>query len=142
VLADREQSYAFADRAWAMNDAFGDAPPDYGYDYGDGEQPMVWRGDDDSTRIAEPLPDGGDRYYYYEPGSDYPYLVRDPEYSYGYDNGVLVVVYDRYGHVLPPAYYNPQADIAGRLLYRALDMYRASQRAQRRAVARQYWEQR
>src|ERR1700722_13015467 len=68
-LADSRQAYAFADRAAAMNAGFGDAPPDYTFDYGGGERPWVWRADDRSTRIAEPLQGGGDRSYYYEAGA-------------------------------------------------------------------------
>ena len=48
-LADTSDRYAYADRAYAMNSGFGDAPPDYTFDYGDGERPWVWR-DDDSMR--------------------------------------------------------------------------------------------
>jgi hypothetical protein len=64
-LADPRAAYAFADRADEMNDSFGDAPPDYTFDYGGGQRPWVWRADDQSSRIAEPLPGGGYRYYYY-----------------------------------------------------------------------------
>ena len=63
-----------ADRAYAMTDALDDAPPDYTFDYGDGERPWVWRGDDQSTQVAKSLPGGGDRYYYYEAGATTPYL--------------------------------------------------------------------
>lgn len=141
-LANRTDYYAFADQAHAMNSGFGDAPPDYTFDYGDGERPWVWRGDDQSMRVAEPLPDGGDRYYYYEPGSDAPYLVRDPEYSYGYQNGVLVVIYDRSGRALPPDALDRRADVAGRFLARARAIHRASLERQREAVARANWEAR
>ena len=82
-LANRGDAYAFADRAHAMNRGFGDAPPDYTFDYENGERPWVWQGDDRSMRVAEPLPDGGDRYYYYEPGAADPYLVQDGGYGYG-----------------------------------------------------------
>jgi hypothetical protein len=84
-LSDPQDTYAYADEADSENNAFGDAPPDYTVDYG-GTQPWIWRGDDQSERVAEPLPSGGYRYYYYQPGAQYPYLVRDPEYSYGYDS--------------------------------------------------------
>jgi hypothetical protein len=138
-LSDPSQRYAFADRAYAMNSGFGDAPPDYTFDYGGGERPWVWRGDDQSTRVAEPLPGGAYRYYYYEPGADTPYLVRDPDYSYGYDNGVLVVIYDRQGRIMPQDYLDRRADVAGRFLARALAIFEASQRDQREAVAEANW---
>jgi hypothetical protein len=138
-LANGSDRYAFADRAYAMSSAFGDAPPDYTFDYGDGERPWVWRGDDQSTRVAEPLPGGGYRYYYYEPGADTPYLVRDPDDSYGYDNGVLVVIYDHQGRALPSGDLRRRADAAGRFLARAQAIYQASQRQQREAVAQANW---
>jgi hypothetical protein len=138
-LANPSDRYAFADRAYDMATAFGDAPPDYTFDYGEGERPWVWRGDDRSMRVAEPLPDGGDRYYYYEPDAELPYLVWDSDYRYGYDDGVLVVIYDRQGRPLPPDYLDRQASVAGRLLARARAIYEASQHRQRLAVAQAHW---
>lgn len=141
-LADPDQGYAYADQAYAMASALGDAPPDYEFDYVGGESPWVWQGDDQSLRIAEPLPDGGERYYYYQPGADAPYLIADPDYSYGFDNGVLVVVYDRSGHRLPPDMMRRQAGLAGRYFYRARDLYTAARQRQRQAVAENNWSAR
>src|SRR6185312_37650 len=87
-VATRPQSYAFADRAYALSDAFSDAPPDYTYDY-DGVTPWVWRSYDGAERIVEWVP-GGERVYYYEPGYDEPFFVEDPEYGYGFEGGALV----------------------------------------------------
>ncbi|MGH6970699.1 MAG: hypothetical protein ACREEQ_03735, partial [Caulobacteraceae bacterium] len=136
-LANDSERYAFADRAYAMNYGFGRAPPDYAFAYGGDERPWVWRGDDQSMMVAERLPDGEYRDYYYEPGSVTPYLIRCQDYSYGYDNGALVVVYDRDGH----AYYPDQgrADVGGRLLARAIDIAEASTRERREAVAESNW---
>jgi hypothetical protein len=141
-LADPRQQYAFLDQAYAMNSAFADAPPDYTFDNGGGERPWVWSGDDRSVRMAEPLPGGGDRYYYYEPGQDAPYLVRDAGYAYGYDNGVLVAIYDDHGRALPPDLAARRADVAGRYLARARALYAASQQRQREAVAEANWRAR
>jgi hypothetical protein len=138
-LADQGQAYAFADRAASMNAGFGDAPPDYTYDYGGGQRPWVWRADDQSARIAEPLPGGAYRYYYYEPGQSAPYLVRDSGYSYGYDNGALVVVYGPDGRLLPPGELERRADVAGRILARAAAMRRAAESDRREAVAAANW---
>jgi hypothetical protein len=138
-LARSGDRYAFADAAYAMESAFGDAPPDYTFDYGGGQRPWVWRADDQSTCVAEPLPGGGYRYYYYEPGAQTPYLVRDTDFSYGYDNGVLVVVYDDRGQALQQSELYEQADIAGRILARAQAIYLASQREEHEAVAEANW---
>jgi hypothetical protein len=140
-LSDPDDTYAYADEADSENEAFGDAPPDYAVDYS-GTQPWIWYGDDHSERVAEPLPGGGYRYYYYQPGAQYPYLVRDPEYSYGYDSGVLVVVYDRYGEVMPPDAYNRRIDAASRILARGAALFLASQQQQHQAIAAANWEAR
>ena len=138
-LADASEQYAFADRADAMSQALGDAPPDYTFDYDGGQRPWVWRSDNQSMRVAEALPGGGYRYYYYEPGSQTPYLVRDPVYSYGYDNGVLVVVYDSHGQALSWDDTQRQADAAGRFLARAEALFLAAQQDRREAVAEANW---
>jgi hypothetical protein len=140
-LSDPDDTYAYADEAYSENDAFGDAPPDYGFDYG-GTQPWVWYGDDQSERVSEPLPGGGYRYYYYQPGAAYPYLVRDPDYSYGYDSGALVIVYDRYGHALPANQNRERIDAAGRILARAEALYAASRQQQHQAIVAANWEAR
>jgi hypothetical protein len=137
-LASRDDYYAFADHAYAVNEAFGDAPPDYQYDY-DGAEPWVWRSDNGAMRVAEALAGGGDRYYYYEPGADYPYLVRDPQYSYGYDNGQLVVIYDSSGRVLPESAFEQRRDYASRFYARGRSLYAGSQQQQHQAVAQSNW---
>src|SRR5580704_17113065 len=72
-------------------DALPSAPParvaqlaDASEHYAFGQRPWIWRSDNQSMRVAEALPGGGYRYYYYEPGAQTPYLVRDQDYSYGY----------------------------------------------------------
>lgn len=136
-LADPRDSYAYADRAYALNDAFGDAPPDYTFDY-DGVTPWVWRSDNNDERLVEPLADG-DRYYYYEPGADTPYLVRDADYAYGFDGPQLVVVYDSAGRALDPDQVERLADHASRYFSRGRSLYGAAHRQQRQAVAAANW---
>ncbi|HEY2660043.1 MAG TPA: hypothetical protein VGI79_10000 [Caulobacteraceae bacterium] len=136
-VANSRDNYAYADQAYSQSYGLGDAPPDYTFDY-NGSRPWVWRADDNSERVVEPLA-GGDRYYYYRPGQEYPYLVRDPDYTYGYDNGALVVIYDRNGRLLPPDDLDRRADYAGRYLARGRDLYYASQQRQREAVAAANW---
>jgi hypothetical protein len=130
--------YAYLDRAYSMSRTLGDAPPDYTYDYGQ-QQPFVWRSDDGYQRIAEQLPDGGMRYYYYQPGADEPYLVQDPQYSYAYSNGALTVIYDSRGRILEDEFSERQGDIAGRYLARAEALYSASVREQHEAAAAENW---
>lgn len=134
-VADPRKSYAYAEDAWDFADALGDAPPDYGFYYGDA-QPWAWQGYDDSIAFVEPLDDGY-RYYYYRPGADTPYFVRDPDYGYGYDNGRLAVVYGRDGGLVPYTEYGPRLDYASRYYVRGRDLYQASR--QRRPVIAANW---
>jgi len=136
-VANPSDRYAYVDRAYEMSNAIGQAPPDYGFDY-QGVHPWVWRGSNREMRLIEPV-DGGDRYYYYRPGAETPYLVRDPDYSYGFSDGQLVVVYDNEGRMLPPDYIDRRADDAGRYLARATALYQASLRSERRSVNAANW---
>lgn len=136
-VADRRDDYAYADDAYAFNQALGDAPPDYGFDYG-GTEPWAWQGYDNSRVFVEPVDDGY-RYYYYRPDADEPYFVRDPDYGYGYDNGALAVIYAASGAVLPFADYGPRLGYASRYLARGEDLYRASRGNERRAVIAANW---
>ena len=136
-VASQADEYAYVDQASSMGAALGNAPPDYGFDY-DGVHPWVWRTHGDATRLIEPI-SGGYRYYYFQPGASEPYLIRDPQYSYGFNDGQLVVVYDARGQILPPQDMDQQADYAGRYLARARALYNASLQSQRRSVIAANW---
>ena len=139
-LAQPSDSYAYADRAAAMNAGFGHAPPDYTYDDG-GVRPWIWQADNGAERFVEPVR-GGNRYYYYQPGSDLPFLVRDPQYSYGFEGGQLVVIYDRSGRALSPDAIDQYADDAGRLLERGRRLHEGARQARHEAVAAAHWRDR
>lgn len=136
-VANPHDYYGYADAAYDYQRALSDAPPDYYFDY-DGADPWAWEGYDQSVVFLEPVDDGY-RYYYYRPGADEPYFVRDPYYGYGYDNGQLAVVYDSYGAVVPYNDYGARLDYAGRYLSRGRDLYMASRRGDRRAVSAANW---
>ncbi|HEX4105466.1 MAG TPA: hypothetical protein VHX92_04470 [Rhizomicrobium sp.] len=136
-VADAQASYAYPDRAYEMSDTFGDAPPDYVYDYGD-VQPWVWVSDDGSERVAEAVP-GGERYYYYGAGSDQPFFIQDPTYGYGFQGGRLTAVYDRSGRPLPDGDFQSRAGVAGRYLLRAHALYDASRNDRHLPVAESNW---
>jgi hypothetical protein len=129
--------YHYLDEAYQESQAYADAPPDYAFDYDD-NAPEAWGGGDGIVRVGERVP-GGWRYYYYRPGSDQPYLVRDPDYAYGYDGGVLTVVYDSRGRALDEAVAQRQADLAGRYYARAQALRRAATANQRHEVGEQVW---
>jgi hypothetical protein len=136
-IEDPEDQYAYLDQAYYQSDAFEDAPPDYAFDY-DGVRPWVWRSANDALEFAEPIGDGY-RYYYYQPGAAYPYLVRENGYAYGYDRGRLAVVYDPSGRPLSADQMAGRRDYAGRYLARADALYQASRSAQRQSVAASNW---
>ncbi|WP_157082862.1 hypothetical protein [Sphingomonas asaccharolytica] len=139
-VANPRDTYGYANAAYDYQRVLSDAPPDYYFDY-DGADPWAWEGYDQSVVFLEPV-DNGYRSYYYRPGADEPYFVRDPYYGYGYDNGQLAVVYDSYGSVVPYSDYGARLDYAGRYLTRGRDLYLASRRADRRAVSAANWEAR
>lgn len=134
-VADPDEHYAYADDAWGFEDSLGYAPPDYGFYY-DEVEPWAWQGYDDSLMFVEPL-EVGYRTYFYRPGDDYPYFIRDPDCGYGYDNGRLVVIYNSYGGVIPYADYGPRYAYASRYYLRGRDLYWASR--QRHPVIAANW---
>jgi hypothetical protein len=125
-IARPDDYYAWADDAWDYYDALGYAPPDYGFYYDDIE-PWAWQGYDDSMLFVEPLAYGY-RYYFYRPGEDYPYFIRDPDWGYGYDDGRLAVIYDASGALIPyDRYYDgPWLDYASSYYNRGYRLYQAS----------------
>ena len=135
----KRPAYAYVDDAYRMGDAFADSPPDYTVDY-DGERPYVWRSTGGEYRVVEQTPDG-QREYFYRGDSDYPFLVRDNRYSYAYDDGELVEVYDSYGRPYPN-YAAAEAVIAAQYLARARHLYDAAVHQQRQAAYAGDWRAR
>lgn len=133
-----DDGYAWLDRADTVFDVIGDAPPDYEFDYYDDVEPWGWEAAGGHVTYAEPIDDGYYRYYYYEPGADYPYLVRDPWNSYGYSGDRIVAVYDAGGALLPLALANQRVDYGSRYYARGADLRRAAAR-ERRGVAAPIW---
>lgn len=122
-VADVYDGYALAERAYAYDRAAWQAPPDYGFRYGEVE-PWAWQTAGDELMFAEPLDDGY-RFYYYEPGEAYPYFVRDPRYGYAYgDNGTLAAVFTAAGALLGNDQLYPLANVAGAYLNRGHDLRR------------------
>ena len=127
-LEDPGVGYAWAERAYAVNYAVQGLPPDYGYAYDDTE---VWVWETAGWILdVEPLSTGA-RYYYYAPGYDEPYFIWDDGYGYGFDRGMLVLVIDRSGELMPREFVRARSDWAGRYLWRARDVREARRRAQR-----------
>lgn len=134
-VADPRSAYAYADQASYFSQSLGDAPPDYGFSYED-VRPWAWQGYDGSRTFVEPVA-GGYRTYYYRPGADRPYFVRDPEYAYGYDGDQLAAVYGPDGALIPYDSYGPRETYAAAYLWRAQRLYEASR--ERQAVSAAAW---
>lgn len=129
--------YAPIARADTLLETIGDAPPDYVFDY-DGVAPYGWETADDYRVYAEPIDDGY-RYYYYAPDADAPFLVRDPGYSYGYEGGRLIAVYDSGGRYISGDAARRRAEIASRYYARARALRAASARDNRHAIEASRW---
>ncbi|HEY9236251.1 MAG TPA: hypothetical protein VIP08_14605, partial [Phenylobacterium sp.] len=137
AIAAPVADYSYAERAYALDRAFYDAPPDYGFAYMD-EEPWAWRSVDGYEMYAEPIDDGY-LYYYYEPGAEYPFFVRAPDYSYGYDPfGVVTVVYSSVGVIVPYVHRERVVDYPGLYWTRARDLRVAAHR-HHAPVVREIW---
>lgn len=133
----RNQRYRYIDRAYSMGGAFADTPPDYTVDY-QGTRPWIWRAGNGAYRIIERLP-RGERIYYYDPGQDQPFLVRDPDYSYAYDRGELVGVYGPDGSELDDSMASQRAYEASLYYDRSRELYRAAQYQRRQSAYASEW---
>lgn len=131
--------YQYLGMAAGLTGMLGDAPPDYGFDYGD-VRPWGWETADHYVRYAEPV-SGGYRYYYYQPDSARPFLISDPYYSYGYRDGDLVTIYDRSGRLIDARRAARERQAAQNYYARAAEMYQAAHREQRFGVAAPLWQQ-
>ncbi|MCR5875067.1 hypothetical protein LRS10_13275 [Phenylobacterium sp. J426] len=136
-----DAGYRFAERAYGLEQAFYDAPPDYAFDYG-GVEPWVWETADNWSMYAEPW-EAGYRYYYYEPGAAYPYFVRDGLYGYGFDpSGALITLIGADGRYLPAARFADVAPLAGRYYVHGRDLRNAAAQGRRARVQEAAWIQR
>ncbi|MDE2487544.1 MAG: hypothetical protein KGO51_09120, partial [Alphaproteobacteria bacterium] len=134
-------AYPYAERAYALDRAFYDTPPDYGFYYGD-EEPWVWETADDSLMFAEPY-GGAYRFYYYQPGDPYPYFVRDADYGYAYGpNGALIALFSAAGALLSADQYDRYYPQARQDWSRGYRMYQDYGRAPRQPVDPGAWRQR
>ncbi|WP_343794872.1 hypothetical protein, partial [Sphingomonas trueperi] len=99
VDAEGESSYRWIDRAHALWDTLGDAPPDYSFRF-DGGTPVAWELRDGYWVVAEDRSEGA-RTYFFAPGERGPFLVREANRSFGYQDGNVAAVYDGGGRLLP-----------------------------------------
>ncbi len=129
-LQSAADDYAWIDRADALSEAIGDAPPDLTFAF-EGGQPFAWIADDGSTLIVERRGDGPYGYYF-DPHSDTPYLVREPEVTFAFARDQLAVMYDADGRVLSADERAPYLDDAMQGLERGRALKRAMLAGERR----------
>jgi len=136
------QAYAYPERAYTVSRAAYQRPPSYAFAYDNG-QPWAWDVADEGLMFAEPY--GGDdwRYYYYEPGEDYPYYVQDADYGYAYgDDGALLALFTAAGVLIGADRYDEYRPRAGYYWTRAEDLNRNYYRAPRYRVEDAVWRER
>lgn len=121
--------YRWIDRAHAMWDAIGDAPPDYRFRFGGGE-PWAWETRDGFWVVVEDRPEGT-RTYFFAPGDRGPFVVREADRSFGYEAGHVAVVYNGSGMVLPRYQGAP-------FLNEGEDLYRRGRRLRDALIDRQW----
>jgi hypothetical protein len=132
VWGDRTgyDDYDWIDRADAVSETIGEAPPDTSFVFESGE-PWAWTLEDGTIMIVEQLPDGPHGYYF-EPGTDTPFLVRDPQMSFGFIDGAVAVVYGADGSAL-------SHDEGRGWLATAMRGYERGKRIKRAMVQRDRW---
>lgn len=137
---DAPDSYGYIDEADNLFDMIGDAPPDYGFAYDDAD-PWAWQFDDGYAAYVEPIDDGY-RYYYYAPGANEPFFVRDPQYSYAYRDGRVAAVYAD-GRLVRPDFARQQAATAAAYYARARALRAAATTTRnRQSVPAPVWAER
>ncbi|UYY79077.1 hypothetical protein [Sphingomonas sp. R1] len=102
TLADdgaAHDDYRWIDRARALWDAVGDSPPDYGFAF-DGGNPVAWELRDGYWVVVEERAEGA-RSYFFAPGERGPFLIRETDRSFAYQDGHVAAVYDGGGTLLP-----------------------------------------
>ena len=85
------------DRAAAMSEAIGDAPPDFSVADNAGQPVWAWQLEDGGLVLADPA-DGATRFVYAAPDADgrlAPFLIRDQRQSIAYDDGAPIALFDR-----------------------------------------------
>ena len=118
MLADdaaAHDDYRWIDRARALWDAVGDSPPDYGFAF-DGGNPVAWEMRDGYWVVVEDRAEGT-RTYFFAPGERGPFLIRETDRSFGYQDGHVAAVYDG-GGALQPRYLGARWLDEGEGLYR------------------------
>ena len=116
--------YRWIDDAEALANAFGESPPDFSFRFG-ADEDWAWQARDGHMMIVEPVADQR-RSYFYTPGADYAFLIRDGYFSYGFTGDGLAVVYDGDGRLVPWRPDDMRSVSARRLFERGVALRRAA----------------
>lgn len=135
---DMADEYAWIDRADALWEAIGNAPPDYAFVF-EGVEPWAWETADGHQIVVEDAGQGGIRSYYFAPGENSPFLAVEPGASFGFSGNVVAVVYGPDGGVVPRGQWETRPE-RGRLLFaRGRLIKRAMIERDRRGVDADAW---
>ncbi|RYD45777.1 MAG: hypothetical protein EOP60_20135, partial [Sphingomonadales bacterium] len=122
--------YRWIDRADALWEAIGDAPPDFTFSF-QGLEPWAWQTADGHVIVVEDAgAQGGIRSYYFAPGAVTPFLTVEPGASFGFTGIKVAMVYGPDGGVLPKAKWGkrPARGLSlfarAKLIKRAMDRQR------------------
>lgn len=135
---DTADDYAWIDRADALWEAIGDAPPDYAFAF-EGAEPWVWETASGYQIVVEDAGVGGIRSYYFAPGDPSPFLAVEPGSSFGYAGGTVAMIYGPDGGALPRGQWGGHMGRAMQLYARARLLKRAMTARDRRGVDADAW---
>ncbi|RYE00926.1 MAG: hypothetical protein EOP61_12665, partial [Sphingomonadales bacterium] len=126
--AAKVSDYSWIDRADALWEAIGDAPPDFSFRF-EGLEPWAWQtADGHQIMVEDAGARGGIRSYYFAPGAQNPFLVVEPGASFGFTGAKLAVVYGPDGGVVPRAKWGKRPARGQLLFARARLIKRAMER--------------
>ncbi|RYY27187.1 MAG: hypothetical protein EOP62_08535, partial [Sphingomonadales bacterium] len=127
----RISDYSWIDRADALWEAIGDAPPDFTFSYQNLE-PWAWQTADGHQIIVEDAGEqGGIRSYYFAPGALNPFLVVEPGASFGFTGTKVAMVYGPDGGVIAKVKWATRPARGQMLFARAKLLKRALERERR-----------
>lgn len=135
---DMAGDYGWIDRADALWEAIGDAPPDYAFVF-EGAEPWAWETADGHRIVVEDAGEGGIRSYYFAPGEMSPFLAVEPGASFGFVGSGVAMVYGPDGGALPRSQWGFQPERGMQLFARARLLSRAMGSRDRRGVDADAW---
>ncbi|WP_425230696.1 hypothetical protein [Sphingomonas sp.] len=121
-----DPDYRWLDDADAMMGAVDGTEPDLRF-VDAGVPRYAWRLSDGAVVIAAPISSADTRFFFFAPDTAVPFLVRDRQYSYAFDHGVVAAVFGADGQLLDG---QPGGRAAGALYAEGRRLWYAASRPQ------------